>query len=327
MAGRLARLLVVAAAAASALTLGVSKASAQTFPDKPIRIIVPFPAGGAVDLIARLVSARITEEKGWAFVIENRAGAGGIIATEATARATPDGTTLLLTTPNHTINGALKAKLPYDTERDLVPISIVAAVPVILVAHPSMPFSDVKGLIAYAKANQGKLNYSSAGNGTLPHITMELLFKLADIKVVHVPYRGAAPALTDLVAGVVQLKYDTIATSRELIAAGKLKALGYGSAARSTLMPDVPTIAEQGFPGYEGLLWNGLMAPAGTPQPVIDQLLAATTSALKAPALSERLIRDGIEPVGGTPAAFGALIKREITQWRDLAKSVDIKLE
>ena len=306
----------------------VVPASAQgRFPDKPIRIIVPFPAGGAVDLIARLVSARITEEKGWAFIVENRAGAGGIIASEATAKAAPDGTTLLLTTPNHTINAALKPKLPYDTERDLVPITIVAAVPEILVAHPAVPFGDVKGLITYAKANVGKLNYSSAGNGTLPHITMELLLRLADIKVVHVPYRGAAPALTDLVAGVVQLKYDTIATSRELIAAGKLKALGYASAQRSKLLPAVPTIAEQGFPGYEGVLWNGLVAPAGTPQPVLDQILAAVTGALKAPALSERLIRDGIEPVGSTPAAFAALIKREIGQWRDLAKSVEIKLE
>ena len=300
---------------------------AQPFPDRPIRIIVPFPAGGAVDLVARLVSQRMSEDNGWSFVIENKAGAGGIIATDATAKAAADGYTLLLTTPSHTINAALKAKLPYDSERDLVPVSVVADIPELLVAHPGAPFKDFAELVTYGKANPGKLNYSSAGNGTLPHVTMELLLRLAGIQVVHVPYRGAAPALTDLVAGVVQLKYDTIATSSPLIAAGQLRAIALASEKRSSLLPAVPTVAELGFAGYEGVLWNGLMAPAGVPKAIIARLVTAIVGAVRNPALAERLIRDGIEPVGGTPEAFAARIAKETAQWRDLAKSVKIAID
>jgi tripartite-type tricarboxylate transporter receptor subunit TctC len=297
------------------------------FPDRAIRIIVPFPPGGAVDLIARLVSARITEANGWAFVVESRAGAGGVIASDAVAKAAPDGHTLLITTPNHTINAALRAKLPYDTERDLVPVAMVAEIPMLLVSHPDAPFADFKGLIAYAKANPKKLNYSSAGNGTLPQVAKELLFKLAGIEVVHVAYRGAAPAMTDLVAGVVQLKYDTFATSRELMAAGKLKALVYSGAKRSALMPDVPAVAELGFPGYEAVLWNAFMAPAGVPLPILDRLHAAATQALRTPGLVARYAQEGIEPGAGTPAEIAARIKREIAQWTDLARSVKITLD
>src|SRR5260221_13648454 len=228
-------------------------------PERPIRLILPFPAGGAVDHVARLVTARMAEELGRPFVIENKSGAGGIIATDATAKAAADGYTLLLTTPNHTINAALSSKLPYDTEKDLAPVSIVAEVPELLVSHPAAPFADFAGFIAYAKENPGKLNYSSAGNGTLPHVTMELLLRRAGVAVVHVPYRGAAPAMTDLLAGVVQLKLDTFATSNDHVAAGKLRALAFASARRSSLMPQLPTIAEQGFPGYEGVLWIGVM--------------------------------------------------------------------
>jgi len=199
------------------------------YPERPIRLILPFPAGGAVDHVARLVTARMAEELGRPFVIENKSGAGGIIATDATAKAAADGYTLLLTTPNHTINAALSSKLPYDTEKDLAPVSIVAEVPELLVSHPAAPFADFAGFVAYARNNPGKLNYSSAGNGTLPHVTMELLLRRTGITVAHIPYRGAVPAMTDLLAGQVQLKMDTYATAHQHVAQGKLRALAFAS--------------------------------------------------------------------------------------------------
>ena len=318
------RLIVLACAAL--LAAGMGSAWAE-YPERPIRLIVPFPAGGTVDLVARLVTARMAEDLKQPFVIENRGGAGGVIATDATAKAAHDGYTLLLTTPNHTINAALQPKLPYDTEKDLVPIAMVAEVPELLVSHPDAPFADFAGFLKYAKANPGKLNYASAGNGTLPHVTMELLLRGFDVAVTHIPYRGAAPAMTDLLAGQVQLKMDTYATASAHVAAGKLRALAYAAHARLKLMPDVPTVAELGLPGYAGVLWMGLLAPAGTPQPIIDKLAATVKRAVDARELAERLQRDGIEPIGGDPGEFATLITREIAQWRELAKSASIKLD
>jgi tripartite-type tricarboxylate transporter receptor subunit TctC len=205
-------------------------------------------------------------------------------------------------------------------------VSIVAEIPELLVSHPSAPFKDFAGMVDYAKKNPGKLNYLSAGNGTLPHVTMELLLRRADIDVVHVPYRGAAPAMTDLLAGQVQLKHDTFATANQHVAAGRLHALGFASRTRSSLMPNVPAIAEF-LPGYEGILWLGVVAPARTPKPVIDKLAASSAKAVREPAMLERFKREGIEPVGGTPAEFTALVSREIVQWRELAKSTNIVLE
>jgi tripartite-type tricarboxylate transporter receptor subunit TctC len=310
---------------ALALFAATSSAFAE-YPERPIRVIVPFPAGGTVDLVARLVTARMADDLKASFVIENRGGGGGVIATDATAKAAPDGYTLLLTSPNHTINAALQAKLPYDTEKDLVPVAMVAEIAELLVSSPAAPFTDFAGFVAYAKANPGKLNYASAGNGTLPHVTMELLLRRLALDVTHIPYRGAAPAMTDLLGGQVQLKMDTYATAYNQVTAGKLRALAYAGRARSALMPDVPAIAEM-LPGYEGVLWMGLVAPAGTPQPVIEKLAAAVKHAVGSPDLAERLKRDGIDPVGGSAAEFGAQITREIGQWRELAKSVSIKLD
>jgi tripartite-type tricarboxylate transporter receptor subunit TctC len=315
------------AAAAVALAVATAAPCAAQYPDKPIRLLLPFPAGGTVDLVARLVTAQMAEELGRPFVIENKGGAGGVIATDATAKAAPDGYTLLLTTPNHTINAALNSKLPYDTERDIVPIAIVAEVPELLVSHPAAPFQSFAGFVDYARKNPGKLNYASAGNGTLPHLTMELLLRRTGIEVAHIPYRGAAPAMTDLLAGQVQLKMDTYATASQLVADGKLRALAFASRERSALMPDVPTVAEMGLAGYKGILWIGMVAPAGVPKPVIDKLAAAVQRAVRAPALAERLKRDGVEPVGGTPQAFGDVIAREIKEWRALAQAARISLE
>ncbi len=320
---RVLRLAVVA----PCLVLATANPCAAQYPERPIRLILPFPAGGAVDHVARRVTARMAEDLGRPFVIENKAGAGGVIATDATAKAAPDGYTLLLTTPNHTINAALNAKLSYDTEKDLLPVSIVAEVPELLVSHPAAPFETFAGFVDYAKKNPGKLNYSSAGNGTLPHVTMELLLRRTGIEVAHIPYRGAAPAMTDLLAGQVQLKMDTYATANQHVAQGKLRALAFASRERSALMPNVPTVAEMGLPGYEGILWIGIVAPAGTPKPVIEKLAAASQRAVRTPELAERLKRDGVEPVGGTPEAFAALIAKEIVQWRNLAQSAKITLD
>jgi tripartite-type tricarboxylate transporter receptor subunit TctC len=317
-------LIVLACAAFFAAGMGSAWAE---YPERPIRLIVPFPAGGTVDLVARLVTARMAEDLKQPFVIENRGGAGGVIATDATAKAAPDGYTLLLTSPNHTINAALQQKLPYNTEKDLVAVAMVAEVPELLVSHPAAPFADFAGFVAYAKANPGKLNYASAGNGTLPHVTMELLLRGFGLAVAHIPYRGAAPAMTDLLAGQVQLKLDTYATASAHVASGKLHALAYAGRTRSKLMPDVPTVAELGLPGYDGVLWMGLIAPAGTPKPVIDRLAAAVKRAVSAADLAERLQRDGIDPIGGDPAEFATLISREIAQWRELAKSASITLD
>ncbi len=314
-------------ALALALLLLAPACALAQYPDKPIRLILPFPAGGTVDLVARLVTAKMSEDLGRPFIIDNRAGAGGVIAADATAKAAPDGYTLLLTTPNHTIGAALNPKLPYNTEKDFAPISIVAQIPELLVSHPGAPFTDFRGFVNYAKANPFKLNYSSAGIGTLPHVTMELLLRQTNIQVAHIPYKGAAPAMTDLLSGVVQLKMDTYATGNPQVAAGKLRALAYAAKARSPLMPDVPTVAEMGLPGYEGILWIGMIAPAGTPQAIIDRLAAASAKAVRAPDLAARLTKDGVDPVGNTPAEFSAQIARELVQWRELVQAANIKAE
>ncbi len=297
------------------------------YPERPIRLIVPFPAGGTVDLVARLVTARMAEELKQPFVIENRGGAGGVIATDAAAKAAPDGYTLLITSPNHTINAALQPNLPYDTEKDLAPVALVAEVQELLVSHPDAPFRDFAGFLAYAKANPGKLNYASAGNGTLPHVTMELLLHGFGLSVTHIPYRGAAPAMTDLLAGQVQIKLDTYTTAASHVASGRLRALAYAGKTRLRLMPDIPTVAELGLPGYEGVLWMGLLVPARTPQPIIEKLSAAVKHAVGASDLAERLRHDGVDPIGSSPAAFAALIRSEIAQWRALAKSASIRLD
>jgi tripartite-type tricarboxylate transporter receptor subunit TctC len=314
---------------ALALTLWLAGAGASfaEYPERPIRLLVPFPPGGAVDIVARVMTAKLSEDLGKPFIIENKAGAGGIIGTDAVAKSPPDGYTLLLTAPNHTINAALQASLPYETEKDLVPVCVIAEVPEVLVSYPGAPFATFPEFVAYARANPGTLNYASAGVGTLPHVTMELLLRRSGIVVTHIPYRGAAPAMTDLLAGVVQIKLDTYATSNQQVQAGKLRMLGIATSHRSRLMPDTPTIAEMGLEGYEGILWNAIMAPAGTPQAIIDRLAAACASAARAPDIVERLQRDGIDPIGGTPAELASLIARELRQWRELANAANIKLQ
>src|SRR3954471_11163621 len=269
--------------------LSTTSQSFADYPEKPIRLLLPFSAGGAVDIVARVVTAQKADDLGKPFVIENKAGAGGIIATDSVAKSAPDGYTLLLTTPNHTINAALQPSLPYDAERDLVPVSVVAEVPEVLVSYPGAPFTSFAEFVEHAKKHPGTLNYASAGIGTLPHVTMELLLRRTGIQVAHIPYRGAAPAMTDLLAGQVQLKMDTYTTSNPQVVAGKLRMLGIASRQRSKLMPETPTIAEMGLPGYEGILWIAIVAPAGTQKAIVDKLAGGRAQTPRAADHVERL--------------------------------------
>jgi tripartite-type tricarboxylate transporter receptor subunit TctC len=313
-------LAALAMGAAMSYTIGATAA----YPERPIKVFLPFPAGGAVDVVARLVCAEASEILGRPIVIDYKPGAGGILATEATVRAPADGYTILITTPSHTINPALRTKMPFDTAADFAPIALIANVPELLVAHPSVPFDNLEGMFRYARANPGKLNYSSAGIGTLPHVTMELLLRQAGAQVTHVAYKGAAPALTDLIAGVVQLKYDTYVTSAQHVASGKLKVLATAGSARLPQLPTVPTVAESGFPGYEGYLWIGAIAPAKTPVEAINVLANAFAKAVRVPKIAERLRADGIEAIGSTPERMGRIIADELKLWSRVARDAGI---
>ena len=303
--------------------LALAAPARADYPDRPIRLVVPFPAGGVTDVVARLMAERLTAELGQQVIVDNKAGAGGVIGSEIVAKAAPDGYTLLLTTPSHTIHPAFRASLPFDPEKDLRAISNVGQVPMLLVSHPSQPFTTFQGFIETAKKNPGKLNVGSAGNGTLPHVTMELIASKTGIQVTNVPYRGAAPALADLVAGQVQLKLDNYTTAGQLIADRKLNALAITSAQRLKQLPDVPTVAET-IPGFEGYLWMGLMAPGGTPQAIVDKIANAARKIVASPDVQARFDRDGVLAVGSGPEEFRAMIGREIAQWRELAKTTKI---
>ena len=289
-------------------------------------MIVPFPPGGVTDVVARVTAERLTADLGQQVIVENKAGAGSVIGAEAVAKSAPDGYTILFTTPAHTINAALRVSMPYDTQKDFAPITIIGQVPMLLVAHPTLPVNDFPGFVDYARKNPGKINVSHAGNGTLPHVTMELLMIKEHMQVTNVPYRGAAPALADLVAGQVQAKLDTFATSAQFLADKRLKPLAVTSAKRLKQLPEVATVMEN-VPGLEGYLWMGIVAPAGTPQAILDRLAAATRRAVALPEVQARFDKDGVEPVGNSAAEFKAQIAREIVQWRDLAKQAEIKIE
>lgn len=297
------------------------------YPERPLRLILPFPAGGTVDVVARLMAARLGQQLHSQVVVENVPGAGGTIATARVARAEPDGYTLLFTTPNHTINPSIIDKLPFDTEKDLAPVSLVAQIPELVVANAGQPFKDFKGFVAYARAHPGKLDYASAGAGTLPHVTMELLLQKLDVKVTHIPYKGAAPAMNDLLGGQVALKMDTIATSAPHIRNGRLRPLAIASLKRSPLMPDVPTVAESGVPGYQATLWMGVLVPQATSQTIISTLSEAIATVARQPAYLQQLDAAGVESVASDPAAFGALIHSELGQWADVVRKSHLKAQ
>jgi tripartite-type tricarboxylate transporter receptor subunit TctC len=306
------------------LLIVAARIAPAAYPEQPIKVLMPFPPGSSVDVVTRLVCTEAGVLLGKPLVLDYRPGAAGVIASQAAARAPADGYTILITTPSHTINPALKKDLPFNTETDFVPVSLIATIPELLVAHPSVPFDTMDGFIKYAKANPGKLHYSSAGTGTLPHMTLEVLLRRAEVKVTHVPYKGGAPALTDLIAGVVQLKYDTYATASQHIASGKLKVLATAGRTRLSQLPNVPTVAESGFPGYEGYLWIGALAPRGVPPDVVAALSSALAKAVRMPMVAERLGAEGVEVVASTPDEFGRVIAQELRLWAKLVSDAKI---
>ena len=313
-------------AAAFAILLSFATAAWADYPEKPIRLVVPFPPGGVTDIVARLLAERLSAEFGQQVLVDNKTGAGGVIAGDLVAKAPADGYTLLLTTPNHTINAAFRANMPYDTEKDFRAVSNVGQVPMLLVTHPSLPVTSFQGFIDYARKNPGKINVSSAGNGTLPHITMELLSLREKFQVTNVPYRGAAPALADLVAGQVQAKLDNYTQSAQFIADKKLNLLAVTSTKRLKQFPDVPAMTEK-LPGFDGYLWMGIFVPAKTPDVVVQKLALAIQHFVARPETQARFEKDGIEPVGNGPDAFLAEIVEELAQWRELAKTTKITVD
>ena len=317
-----------ALARALALVLAVVAvtAAAQSYPSKPIRVIVPYPPGGGTDVIARILQEPLAAELGQPIVIDNRGGAAGNLGTDLAAKAPADGYTILFTLSSHTINPKLYDKLPFDVERDFAPITLATLVPQILVANPSLPANDVKALIAYAKANPGKLNYASVGTGSPAHIAGELLKLKTGIDMVHVPYKGGGPAVIDTIGGQVQLAFVSMPAAWQHVKAGKLKALGVTSARRAVAAPDVPAIAET-MPGYVVDSWYGALAPAKTSPAAIARLNAAFARALENPQVKEKLLAQGAEAAPGTPAEFDRRIKDELAQWELVIKSANIRPE
>jgi len=305
-----------------------SAAMAQSFPTRPIRVVVPFPAGGTTDVLARAAAQKLSETLGQPTVVDNRPGAGGNIGAELVAKSPPDGYTLLMgTVGTHAINPSLYPRMPYDHVRDFAPVILVAGVPNVLVINPALPVNSVQELIAYAKANPGKLNFASSGNGTSIHLSAELFKTMTGVQITHIPYKGSAPALQELMGGQVQLMFDNLPSSLALIKGGKLKALAVTSKERAAALPDVPTIAESGLPGFEASSWFGLLAPAGTPQPVIAKLNAEIAKWLATPEAKEKLLAQGANAAGGTPEDFARHIAAETAKWQRVVKDSGAKVD
>ncbi len=316
------------AALAVFLACSAAGAQAQSFPAKTVRLIVGFSPGGNVDIPARIVAAKLGEMWNASVVVENRVGAGGSIAAAMVAQALADGYTLLLcNAASNAIDVAFYKNLPYDPVKDFAPISQVGWVPNILIVNPATKFHTVGEFVAYAKANPGKVSYASAGVGTSQHLAMELLKSMTDIDVVHVPYKGGHPALTDVLGGQIQVMLGAVPTTQAAVKSGKVRALGVTSAKRSAQLPDVPTIAESGVPGYEVTSWYGLCGPAALPKALMTKLNADLVKALNSPDTQQRLAEQGIEVLPSTPEQFGAYIKSEVSKWVKVVKAAGISAE
>ncbi|BFO57182.1 tripartite tricarboxylate transporter substrate binding protein [Acidovorax sacchari] len=310
---------LLAAAAACALLPGLS--AAQAFPSKPITIIVPFAAGGTTDILARIIAQGMGAELGQSVVVDNRAGAGGNIGGQVAARAPADGYTLFMgTVGTHAINASLYKKMPFDPIKDFAPLTRVANVPNLLVANPAQPFKTVPELIAYAKANPGKINFGSSGSGSSIHLSGELFKSMAKVDMQHVPYKGSAPAVTDLLGNQIAIMFDNMPSAIQHVRSGKLRAIAVTTAKRSPELPDVPTIAEAGVPGYEATSWFGMFAPAATPAPVVAQLNATIVKVLAQPDIKKKLAEQGAEAAGETPAQFADFIQKESVKWGKVVK-------
>ena len=300
---------------------------AQSFPAKPVRVVVPYPPGGPTDIVARVLFQQVAEATGQQFLIDNRAGAGGNIGAELVAKSPPDGYTVLIGTTAHAINMSLFKNLGYDIQKDLMPVSLLTQGPLVLVAHPQFPASSVKEVIELAKTKPGGLNFASSGNGQSTHLSAELFNTMAGIKMAHVPYKGSAPALTDVMSGQVDVMFDTTLSAMPFVKAGKLKALGLTSAVRSPAAPDVPTIAESGLPGYEVFAWNGVLVPAGTPKAIIQQLNDHIRKAMLLPQVKDKFSAQGFAASWNSPESFGVFLKTEVDKWSRTVKASGATLD
>ena len=310
------------------LTCFATAAAAQTYPDRPVRVIVPFSTGSAVDTIARVIGAQMAEQMGQQLVIENRTGANGIIAAEAVVKSPADGYTLFF--PNDGMmaaNPAMFAKIPYDPIRDFAPVTLVSSIPLLLVAHPSLPVTNVQELVALAKSKPGTINYGTSGNGSAQHLAMALFASASGAPMTHVPYKSLGAAFNDLLGGHIPVMFAGMSNVVPLMKDNKLRVLAVSSARRSPALPEVPTAAEQGVPGYGYAAWNGIVAPAGTPAPVIAKLHAEMVRAMANPAVRGKLAPLGFELIGSTPAEFGALIRSDVERIGALIRASGIKAE
>ena len=310
---------VIAAIALS--TLAASAAAQAPYPSKPIRLVVPFAPGGPVDTLARAMGPKLAEALGQQMIVDNRPGAGSVIGTDVVAKAPPDGYALLITSSSIAINPAIFPKMPFDATRDLAPISQLSASALIVVVHPSVPVRSVKELIALAKARKGELVYASSGTGSAPHLAVELFSSMTATKMVHIPYKGAAPATIDLLAGHVALMFNNLISAVPNVQAGRLRALAVTGSARTAALPDLPTVAEAGVPGYEASTWYAMFAPAGTPVAIVERLHKDVSSVVKSQDIRRQLSAVGIESVGGTPEQLAKYLRSEITKWGKVAKA------
>ena len=307
--------------------LAPAAAPAAGFPTKPLRIIVPFPPGGFNDQLARTLAQKFTERWRQPVVVDNRAGGSTLVGTDLAAKAVPDGHTLLVVSFAFAVNPSLHTHLPYDTLRDFAPVALAAGAPNFLVANRDLPVKSVRDLIQAAKTRPGAINYASGGNGTSPHLCMELLKNMAGIDLVHVAYKGSAPAVADLIGGQVQVAFDNAPNVLPHVKAGRLRALGVSTATRSPLDPKLPTIAESGVPGFDVEVWFGVVAPAGTPRAVLQQLNAEINRALALPEVRRRFAEQGVRTIGGTPEQFGAYLQSQIKRWAKVVQDAGVRIE
>ncbi|MBI3936247.1 MAG: tripartite tricarboxylate transporter substrate binding protein [Betaproteobacteria bacterium] len=316
---------LISAAALGAIV--VAAGWAQTYPVKPVRIISPYPPGGGNDTLARTISQRLGEQLGQQVIVDNRPGANTIIGTELAAKSPPDGYTIILVPSSHAINQSLYRRLPYDAIRDFSPITLAGSGPLILVVHPSLPAASVRELIALARAKPGELTFASAGNGSSGHLAGVLFGLTVGVKLVHVPYKGTAPAVTDLLGGQVTMTFGTTLGVLPHVRSGKLRALGVASLRRSPAAPGIPTIAESGVPGYSASLWYGFLAPANTPKDIVQRLSAEISRVLKLPEIRERLSNLGIDPHGSAPEEFARLIAADLEKWAKVVKESGARID
>ena len=302
-------------------------ASAQQFPAKPIRLIVPFAPGGATDYMARAIGQKMSESLGQPVLVENKPGANAILGTDLVAKAAPDGHVLLLCAFGHATNPSLLPKLPYDTLKDLAPVTLLVTGPLLLVAHPSVPANNVKELIAYLKANPNKLNFASGGIGSSQHFAAELMMNMTGTKMTHVAYKGTAPAYVDLLSGTTSLMFDNMVTALPQVKAGKLKAIAVSGAQRASQAPEVPTVAESGLPGYETGIWHGFLTTGGAPRGSVERLNKEIVRAVNLPDVKAGFIERGLIPVGNTPEQFDIFIRSEMAKWSKIIREAGIKAE